>query len=272
MPQTASDSLSVPTVAPLPIVAVVGAKDGVGKTSLAVNLATVLARGDGSILVDLDLHFGGVESALRVQPDSRLDDAVRKLSSRSRVQPESFLAAHPSGIEVLCAPMNPVAADLLVTSDVFSIVERMCSLNKPVVIDTCGGLGEYALGAAERATHAVLVSRTDVASVRATRKLLDTWSQLGIDAGDVKLVINLSPVRHALTVSDVEGVVGLPAAAVIPFSEALSTSTDVGVPFVESDRNSKVARTIVKFAESFLALQLNTDDSSIDVTHTEGGA
>lgn len=255
-----------------PVVAVVAARDGAGKTAIAVNLAAVFARAGGSVLVDLDLHFGGVESALRVEPDARVDEAVRKLSSRSRASVESFLAPHSCGVGVLCAPISPIVADQLRPTDVFAVVDKVCALGKPVVLDTSGGLGEYALGATERASHTIVVSRTDVSSVRATRKLLDTWTQLQIEPRTPLLVLGQPPGRQSLTTSDIEGIIGLPVSSVVPFADAVSVSADVGVPFVESDRNSKIAKSMVHFAESLMSASTSATTSATDGTDKADGS
>ncbi len=241
-----------------PVVAIVGARDGAGKTTVAVNLASAMSTVSLSssrmpgVLVDFDVHFGGVESALQVRPEFRVDDAVRKLSSRSKSTVETFLAGHHGGFGVLCAPTNPIVADQLQPPDVFGVLERLTALSRPTIIDTAGGLNEYALGSVERASHTFVVSGTDVGSVRATRKLIDTWTQLGIDVPQLGLVLTQPPGRQRLSASDIREVIGHPVVAVIPHSEALAASLDAGVPLVLSDRRSKPSKVFVRLAESVL--------------------
>lgn len=233
-----------------PVVAVVGARDGVGKTALAINLVSALSSTSPGVLVDFDMHFGGVESALQIRPEFRIDDAVRKLSSRSKSNIETFLADHHGGFGVLCAPTNPIVADQLQTTDVFGVLERLSALSRPTIIDTAGGLNEYVLGSVERASHTVIVSGTDVGSVRATRRLLDTWTQLGIEARQLRLVLTQPRGNQRLTASDISGVLGYPSAVVIPHSEALSASIDAGMPIFLSNHRSKVSKVFLQLAES----------------------
>lgn len=236
-----------------PVVAVVGARDGLGKTAIAVNVAATLALDAPSVLIDLDMHFGGVESALGVHPESRIDDAVRRLSSRTASSPETFLTAHPTGVNVLCAPENPIVADQLHTGDVFALVDRLRALGQPVVVDTSGGLNEYSLGSVERASRTILVSGSDVASVRATRRLFDTWTELQIDTSRVMLVLSLvqDPFRHRrLTIPDIEHVIGHPVDCVLPYSDALAASLDLGDPIVSLRGRSRIAKVFAQLTRT----------------------
>ncbi len=141
-----------------PVVAVVSPKGGNGKTTVSSSLAVALGRRHETVLVDLDVHFGDVEYALRFHPIHRLDDAVRRLQENSKVDLSSLLATHPTGVEALCAPSNPVEADRIEPAEAFAVVDRLIELGRPVVLDTAGGISDYTLGALDRATHIVLVS------------------------------------------------------------------------------------------------------------------
>jgi pilus assembly protein CpaE len=235
----------------IPTVAVVSPKGGNGKTTVSSNLAVALSRRTESIIVDLDVHFGDVEYALRMQPTYRLDDLVIQRSERD---PASMLSAHPSGLDVLCAPQDPVSADRLSTQDVFAVVDDLLRTNRPVVFDTAGGISDFSLEALDRATRVVLVCGTDVPSVQAAKKLLSTMDQLGMGLGHVDLLVNRSDSNVGLSVADVEAAVGRPAVLTVPEHSSLAAGMNSGSPVTESSPRSSIAVGFQSYADALLDL------------------
>ena len=237
-----------------PIVAVVSPKGGNGKTTVSANLAVAMARRRTTILVDLDVHFGDVEYALRFHPIHRLNDAVKRLADNEAADLSVLLASHPSGVQALCAPSDPVRADEIHPDEAFAVVDRLTESGHPLVLDTAGGISDYTLNALDRATHVLLVSGTDVPSVQAGRKLLDTMMRLHIDCSGVRLVVNRATTRVGLTVSDVESVLGLSATLEVPDHPMVAAAMNQGSPVTESSPDTTVARDFQNLADSMLGL------------------
>ena len=237
-----------------PVVAVVSPKGGNGKTTVSSSLAVAMGRRLPTVLVDLDVHFGDVEYALRFHPVHRLNDAVRRLQENPKVDLAAMLASHPCGVEALCAPSNPVEADRILPQDAFLVVDRLIELGKPVVLDTAGGISDYTLGALDRATHIILVSGTDVPSVQAGRKLIDTMAQLEMQLSNVHLVVNRSTTRVGLSVKDVEAVLGMNAALEVPEHSGVAAAMNQGSPITESSPQGPIARAFFDFADRILGI------------------
>ena len=231
-----------------PVVAVVSPKGGNGKTTIAANLVAAMARISAPVIVDLDVHFGDVEYAFRLRPFHRLDSVIGELREHPRDGVEHLLTAHPVGISALCAPADPVAADYLVADDVFPVVDAIIDLERPVVLDTAGGISDFTLGALDRATEIVMVCGTDVPSVRATQKLLETMDRIGMDTGGAHLLVNRSTAKCGLSVRDIEAAIGRSAVIEIPEHPSLAAGMNQGSPVTETDPSSPVAMPIVSFA------------------------
>lgn len=237
-----------------PVVAVVSPKGGNGKTTVSSSLAVAMGRRHQTVLVDLDVHFGDVEYALRFHPIHRLDDAVRRLQENPKVDLATMLASHPTGVEALCAPANPVEADRLAPADAFAVVDWLIGLDRPVVLDTAGGISDYSLGALDRANQIVLVSGTDVPSVQAGRKLIDTMTQLEMPVSKVHLAVNRSTTRVGLSVKDVEAVLGMSAELEIPEHPSVAAAMNQGSPVTESSPQGPISRAFFDFADRILGV------------------
>ena len=240
-----------------PVLAVVSPKGGNGKTTTAVNMAVSLAHLAPSILVDLDVSFGDVEYALRLHPLHRLDDVVRRVGENPYTDIDLLLTPYSNELGVLCSPGNPVIADELNVDAAFSVVDRIVAMGRPLVLDTGAGIGDYVLGALDRATHTLLVSGTDVASVQAGRKLLETMTQMGLDLASVRLVVNRSNSRSGLTVGDVEAVLGLSTSMRIPEVQRMAAAMNEGVPVAVSGAVPHATQSYNSFAADIMGSMLN---------------
>lgn len=238
-----------------PVVAVVSPKGGNGKTTIAANLVAAMARLSSPVVVDLDVHFGDVEYAFRLRPFHRLDSVITELLEHPQDGVEHLLTAHPTGLAALCAPADPVVADSLTADDVFPVVDAIIDLDRPVVLDTAGGISDFTLGALDRATEIVLVCGTDVPSVQAVKKLLDTMERLEMDTTHAHLVVNRATARCGLSVRDVEAAVGRKAVVEVPEHASLSAGMNQGSPVTETDPGSPVAAPFIEFARQLLGVE-----------------
>lgn len=239
-----------------PLIAVVSPKGGNGKTTVSSNLAVSLARRGPATIADLDVHFGDVEYALRMRPVHRLDDIIEQAANGASTESLlSMLSSHPSGLDVLCAPNDPVAADRLDPAAVFNAIDRLAETDRPMVLDTAGGISDYSLGALDRATHIVLVAGTDVPSIQAGRKLLDTMRALDMPLDRVHLVVNRANAQTGLGPEDVEQVLGLSAALLVPDHPSLAAGMNAGTPVTESSPRSTIADGFNEFADDLLGIE-----------------
>jgi len=157
------------------VITVASPKGGVGKTTVSTNLAIGLTKAapQSTVLVDLDVQFGDVASALGLVPEYGLPDVVHGPPSEDTMVLKTFLTQHPSGLYAVCGAESPAAGDTVTTEDVTRLLASLAREFRYVVVDTAPGLSEQTLAALDRATDVVMLTSMDVPGVRGLRKELD---------------------------------------------------------------------------------------------------
>jgi pilus assembly protein CpaE len=218
------------------VVTIVSPKGGVGKTTVATNLAVGLARTapHSTVLVDLDIQFGDVASALDLDPEYSLPDTVHGPASRDAMVLKTFLTQHGTGLYVICGPRTPADADGISGQNIGQLLRVLASEFRYVVVDTAPGLSDHTLAAIDQTTDLVLVTSMDVPGVRGLRKELDALHQLGLVPDSRHVVLNFTDTRAGLTVADVEATIGTGVDVRLPRSKAVPTSVNQGLPLLQS--------------------------------------
>ena len=187
------------------------------------------------MLVDLDVQFGDVASALGLVPEYTLPDAVRGPASEDTMVLKTFLTQHPSGLYAVVR--RGVAGRRRHGLRARTSRRLLASLAREfryVVVDTAPGLSEQTLAALDRATDVVMLSSMDVPGVRGLRKELDVLRELCMIPAGRHVVMNFADPKGGLSVRDVETTIGTGVDVVLPRSKAVPASTNQGVPLLQS--------------------------------------
>lgn len=245
-----------PDVAPVrqaEVVAVYGPKGGVGCTTLAINLAVALHQTaqEGVILVDADLGFGDVDTALNLTPSTSIGTLLPRLESLDDdANLLTALPSHGSGIRVLPAPPHLDTADTIQPDQLRRLLLRLAGLGSGyVVVDTWSRLDDRTLAVLDSCEHLVVVTTPQVTALRNTHRFLEVIDLLGYERSGVLLVLNHCYHRSTVKRQDVERALGHPVAQVIQHDPGpVAVSLNRGVPLVEEHPNSTVAQGILELA------------------------
>lgn len=235
------------------VIGVFSPKGGVGKTTIATNIAIGLGKiaPMSVVIVDLDLQFGDVASGLYLDPQHTVTDAVSPAASQDSLVLKAFLTVHPGGIYAVCAPPTPVDADEITPEQVSRLLEQLSEQFQYVVVDTAPGLPEIGLAAMEQCTDVVWVSGMDIPSVRGLRSGLDVLRQLEILPETRHVVLNMADSKLGLTVQDLESTIGAPVDVSIPRSRAVALSTNRGIPVLQESAKDPATKSLNQLVDRF---------------------
>jgi pilus assembly protein CpaE len=237
------------------VISVVSPKGGVGKTTVATNLAVGLAgtAPQATVLVDLDLQFGDVASGLDLDPEYYLPAAVRGPAATDTMVLKTFLTLHETGLYVLCAPEVPVDADGITAEDVARLLRMLAAEFRYVVVDTAPGLSDHTLAAMDETTDLVLLTSMDVPGLRGLRKELDTLRELKLLERHTQVVVNFADPSSGLSRADVEATIGAPVDLMLPRSKAAPASVNLGVPLLQSGVRDPMTKQLRALVSCFTA-------------------
>lgn len=162
------------------LVAVAGAKGGVGTTVTAVQLAlAACAAGQSVALVDMDLQGGDIASYLDVQFRRSVADLAGIGDITGRVLQDAMYV-HQAGPALLIAPAEGERGEEVTDRSARQILYALRQRYQVVVVDCGTQMGGANAVAVETAQTAVLVTTPDVVAVRAAKRMVRMWDRLRI--------------------------------------------------------------------------------------------
>ncbi|MBA3956489.1 MAG: AAA family ATPase, partial [Acidimicrobiia bacterium] len=266
-PSAPATTVSVAPIVPAPaaparplgkVFAVASATGGCGKTFMATNLAYFLHTHGGGrrvCLVDLDLQFGEVSTALRLKPRYTIYDALHREDGDEgdlSEHIEEYLVAHETGINVLAAPKDPSEADHISPPDVTRVIEAARQHFDYVIVDTPSALTEIVLAAFEGSERLFVMATLDLPSVRNLGVFLTTLEKLKVPTDNVRLILNKAESDVGIEISQVEKLFPQGFEAVLPYAKEVSRSINLGMPVMASSPNAEVSRNLVPTMSALL--------------------
>ena len=249
--RNADGDLSEP-VARGTIVTIFGAKGGIGKTTIATNLSTSLARLTGAnvALVDMDTRFGDVAIMMDVAVETSIADLSRRIDELDRDSIKEELVKHHTGVSILPAPLHPTEWSNLTPDHIHKIVDVLAQGHDYVVIDTPGTFNEIIATVLEVGDIILLITSMDLASIKDTALALEMLRAANISEDKVKLIINHSTSSNSLREEDVERVLEYDVTWRIPHDYNVTNSNQLGIPIVVAKPYARVSRAIIDMAHA----------------------
>lgn len=227
------------------VITVFGAKGGLGKTTIAANLAVKLASQHKKVaLVDLDLQFGDAHIFLDIEPMDTIIELIQQAGTPTIDAIRSYMSVHSSGVHVLCAPKSPEYAELVSAEKVQALLGVLRTYYDYVIIDTSPMFTDVTINAIEASSTILFVTGLDISILKNSRlsmTLLESLQQ----KDKVKVIVNRAVDISSITVDDVQKIIGCPIWAKIPSDYKVAvTALNRGVPFVLSAPASKLSQAI----------------------------
>jgi len=228
-------------------------KGGVGRTTLAVNLAVAIAADQGRsvALMDASFQFGDVGVLLNLNPRNKSIVDVLGEGGSEPEHVDSALISHSTGIRVLLAPPSPEMAELVTTEHIRRVVDRLRMTHDVVIVDSAPVFQDSTLALLDMSDTVLGVLTLEITNIKNIRLFLEVADQLGYGSEKVRLVLNRADSAYGIRVADVENSIGRKVDhTVISDGRTVVYALNRGVPFMWSNKQAQVSQDILAIARA----------------------
>jgi pilus assembly protein CpaE len=225
---------------------IASATGGCGKTFYATNLAYFLTRYTQKrvCIVDLDLQFGEVSTAMRLRPKYTIFDALQRDDTEEsdlQAHIEEYTVTHETGVCVLAAPREPSEADRITPPDITKVLEAVRQRFDYVIVDTPPALAETVLVAFDMSDLLYVMATLDLPSVRNMSVFLSTLDRLKVPTDHVRLILNKAETDVGIDVEQVTKLFPQGFETVLPYAKEVSRSINLGMPVMAASPTAEIS-------------------------------
>jgi pilus assembly protein CpaE len=243
------------------MIAVAGAKGGVGTTTVAVQVALEAAQAPGDptvCLIDFDLQTGDVRTLLDLSHRRSVSDLVEVADNLTSGQLAASLYKHASGLRILLPPAHGEQAEEVTGPVARTVLGGIRSRYDIVIVDVGSVMTEASVMATEMADQVVVVATPDVPALRAANRLLELWTRIDARQDEVSVLLNRTSKQREVQPDFAAKVLAAPL---------LDTTIPSGFAQVEAAANTgvpdRLADGSVRAAMRRVAVELGVAPSSV---------
>lgn len=237
------------------IISVVSSKGGVGRSTVASNLALKLKELSGKrvALVDADLSFGDIGVMMNTSEARTIIDAVPFRMQIDADALESVFVEHSSGTQLLLAPTSPQDAEMVDPDLVRAILDVMTGMFDYIVVDTHPGFDDLNLVVYDISNVMLLLVTMEMTAIKDARQFLEIAELLGYSGERIRIVLNRSNTFSGIPSEEIGESLRRPLWLQLPDEPGpVLRSVNEGVPIVASTGESKFAQEIHRGTQEFL--------------------
>ncbi|MBX2860888.1 MAG: AAA family ATPase [Vampirovibrio sp.] len=237
------------------IITVFSNKGGLGKTTIATNLALELSEmvKQPVALVDLNLQLGDITTFLDITPKQTIVDIAKNIGRVDAAYLESSLAEFKYGdsrVFVLADPLHVEDAEEVTAEQINTVLTVLKATFPYVIIDTTTSFDSKTLTALDLADNILLVSMVNLPCVRSSQRVLSLFNRLGYDDQKIKLVLNRYIPDEEITIEDVEDTLSKEVYWKIPNNyQIVMTSINRGIPMAALENSQSIKKNFSDLAK-----------------------
>ena len=228
-------------------------KGGIGKTTLATNLALQLTEitGDRVCLIDLNLQMGDIATFLDINPSFDIAYVITHLSGLPASLLNSSMETYKDkDLYILADPPDIEQAEEISADDISSLLIFLKTMFDYIIIDTSSGFDIKTLTCLDVSDYIFLVLMVNLPSIRNCQKCLSLFNRLEYDEEKIKLIVNRYIEDDEITIDDVEEALNHEVYWKIPNNYfAVMSSINNGIPVTEVEPDSEISRNFAKLVE-----------------------
>jgi pilus assembly protein CpaE len=228
-------------------------KGGVGRTTLAYNLAVAMGRDLKVCLIDGALQFSDLRGLLRVPASA--PSIVNLPTDRIRdTDLAEVVWKDPSGIDILLAPPRIEMAEMVTVRDIEKAISIIRQVYDAVVVDTRAALTDDVLAFLDASDLILQVLAYDTMAIRAVAMADEAFGAIGYPPSKLGLVLNRSDASGGYSKADLQEALRREIDfEVVSDGRLVLASNNEGVPFVVASPDAPISQGVQAMADSLTA-------------------
>ena len=235
------------------IISVFSNKGGIGKTSLATNLALELSKitKENIALIDLNFQMGDITTFLDLKPSFNISYMLENLDKINETFLLSTLERYKkTSLYVLADPPYFKQADNIQPRQITKLFNTLKETFSYIIVDAEASFEGKNIAALDNSDLVLLVSVANLPALRNTQRCLELFEKLGYDKEKVKIIINRYMENDEIKEADVEKVLSKKIYWKIPNNYfAIMTAINKGIPVSEINDSTNIARSYKNLAQ-----------------------
>jgi len=228
-------------------------KGGVGRTTLAYNIAVSLGQQHRVCLFDGSMQFSDLRGLIGAPPaaPSILDLPTDRLREQDLTD---VTWRDPSGIDILLAPPRVEMAEMVTTSDIDKALSLLRQLYDFVIIDTRAALSDDVLTFLDSADLVLQVLTFEMMSIRSVAMAGETFAAIGYPPSKIVTILNRSDASAGFDKAYIEEIIKSPIHfEVVSDGRLVLNANNEGRPFVISNPETPIAQGVRRIADALTA-------------------
>lgn len=239
------------------IIGVMGAKGGVGVTTVCVNLAAALqegAQGASVALMDMNMPYGEVQLFLDIRPKFDMGEVMRNLNRLDALYLMDVLSSHESGLRILPCPSASDDLQMISPDTVEGVLGMLTDLFELVVVDMGIYLDEVTLKVMELSETTLLVTEQSLTSLTSLKRMVEhVRASQSEHAAKLRAVVNRARPGGDISARDLEEIAGIKAFHELPLEyETAVQAINNGQTILAMAPKSALAKSLRALAVKFL--------------------
>ncbi|MHC4875005.1 MAG: nucleotide-binding protein [Planctomycetota bacterium] len=259
---------------PSQVITVAGVNGGVGCTSLAINLACVLAQDERNnvAIIDLDLSLGDTDVWLDIIPDYTIQDVAENVNRLDYALLKRSLTKHECGAFLLPRPVHIDDAPSFTPEELRRVIALLKATFTHLVIDVSKSYSPLDLAAMESSDAILLVTQLDLPCLRNVVRLLQFFDQNEKLAEKLHVVVNRLGLQDTqISLNKALETIGRDVFWQIPNDfGTMVESRNNGVPLLTYAPRAKLTKEIEKLAHALDPASGGGDEASDDAKQKKG--
>ena len=227
-------------------------KGGIGKTSIAVNLAVELAQisKEKVALIDLNLQLGDVATFLDMNPPFAMDYIANNIHNLNEDELLKTMSKYKNtSLYVIADPLNIDNSKDITAEQIKNLLAVLKKTFSYIVIDIGTNIDSKTIAALDSSDLILLIAIVNLPAIRSTQRCMDLFNRLGYSSDKIKLVLNRYMENEDIKTSDIEEVVKQKVYWKIPNNYlTMMSAINKGVPVNEINSESNIALNYKDFA------------------------